>query len=83
MNNAQLIQQGNDAESLLKSDTFISVVNTLVDQCMLQSLQTQPEQKEKRENLYYQSRGLQEIVSTLNQMVAVRDQILYNTQEDN
>lgn len=77
-----LIKQGNDAESLLKNETFTGVFNHLIDQCISQSMTTAPEEREKRENLYFQARGLQEVVSTLNSMVAIRDQIIFNREQE-
>ncbi len=81
MDNQKLIAQGNAAYELLNNETFTSVVNDLIQQYLAFAMQTKPNEQELREQAYYQSRGLQEIVGYLNQQVAVRDQILNQSEE--
>lgn len=82
-NELQMIKDGEDAEVLLGSDTFNSTINNLVDQAFQNFVNSKPEQKEVRELSYNHYRALVEIVSTLQQRVAVKDQIKANADDNN
>jgi hypothetical protein len=82
-NELQMIKNGEDAEVLLASDTFNSTINNLVDQAFQNFVNSKPEQKEVRELSYNHYRALVEIVSTLQQRVAVKDQIKANADDNN
>ena len=82
-NELQMIKNGEDAEVLLGSDTFNSTINNLVDQAFQNFVNSKPEQKEVRELSYNHYRALVEIVSTLQQRVAVKDQIKANADDNN
>lgn len=72
----QLLKQGDAAEVLLKSDTFNTVVNNLVESTFQAFVNTKPEEKDNRERTYNHYRALVDIVNTLQQRVSVRDQIM-------
>lgn len=82
-NELQMIKDGEDAEVLLGSDTFNSTINNLVDQAFQNFVNSKPEQKEVRELSYNHYRALVEIVSTLQQRVAVKDQIKAKADDNN
>ena len=82
-NELQMIKVGEDAEVLLGSETFNTTINSLVDAAFQNFVNSKPEQKEVRELSYNHYRALVEIVSTLQQRVAVKDQISANALDDN
>jgi hypothetical protein len=71
-----LMTMGDDAERLLKDDAFINIINSLVENTFSQFVNTKPEEKEMRDQIYAQYRGLTDIMGTLNQRVSVRNQIV-------
>jgi len=72
----QLLKQGDDAEQLIKSDTFNNVVNSLVESTFQAFVNTKPEEGNNRERTYNHYRALVDIVNTLQQRVSVRDEIM-------
>jgi hypothetical protein len=76
-----MVERGNAAEHLLKSDVFVAAVNSLINQYMGNILQSPPENPALRESGYFQARAVQDIVGVLNQWVAVRDQIIANNDQ--
>jgi transcriptional regulator with AAA-type ATPase domain len=82
MTNEQYIQRGNLAEALLTQETFQLVANELTQHYIQTSFNTDPLQKETRESCYFQARGLQDLIGVLNQWVAVRDQIIANSSQE-
>lgn len=71
-----LMKMGDNAEQLLKDDTFINIINSLVEQSFSQFVNTKADEKDVREQIYAQYRGLTDIMGTLNQRVQVRNQML-------
>ena len=71
-----LVEQGEQAETLLANPVFSSVVNELVDQAFQSFVNSQPQEADKREQSYRHYRALVDVVSTLKQRVAVRDGIV-------
>ena len=76
MTEEELIQLGEDAEALLKSEPFNRVINKLVEQTFQSFVNSQPEQSKERSITYYHYRALVDVVNTLKQQVAVRDEVL-------
>lgn len=76
MTEEELIQVGEDAEALLKSTAFNNVINKLVEQQFQSFVNSQPEQSKERSVTYYHYRALVDVVNTLKQQVAVRDEVL-------
>ena len=77
-----LVQQGEAAENLLKTDSFNNVVNSLVEATFQAFVNSKPEDKEGREKTYNHYRALVDIVNTLQQRVTVKDEI-QTKQNDN
>ena len=73
-NEEEVVKLGDDAEALLKSDAFKRTVNQLVDATFQAFVNSKPEETEARANAYSHYRAIVDIVSTLQQRVAVRDQ---------
>lgn len=71
-----LIKMGDDAERLLKDDSFINIINSLAESTYAQFVNSKLEDKELRDQIYAQYRGLTDIMGTLNQRVSVRNQII-------
>ena len=71
-----LYEQGNQAEELLKNNTFNSIVNSLVEEAFQGFVNSKPEEADQREQSYFHYRGLVGVVHTLKQRVAIRDEIL-------
>ena len=78
-----LIQQGEDASFLLNNDIFNTTINSLVDGAFQQFVNSKPEQTTEREQSYHHYRALVEIVSTLQQRVAVKEQIETKADDNN
>ena len=78
-----LVQQGEDASFLLNNDTFNNTINQLVDLAFQQFVNSKPEDTETREQSYHHYRALVEIISTLRQRVAVKEQIEAKVDDNN
>tara|TARA_B100000035_G_C21017844_1_gene562765 strand:- start:1180 stop:1440 length:261 start_codon:yes stop_codon:yes gene_type:complete len=76
MDEQELINHGNDAEALMKSEPFNRVVNKLVEQTFQNFVNSTPEQSKERSIYYYHYRALVDVVNTLKQQVSVRDEVL-------
>lgn len=76
MDEQELINHGNDAEALMKSEPFNRVVNKLVEQTFQNFVNSTPEQSKERSVYYYHYRALVDVVNTLKQQVSVRDEVL-------
>jgi|TARA_B100001093_G_scaffold480225_1_gene509899 hypothetical protein len=76
MDEQELINHGNDADTLLKSEPFNRVVNKLVEQTFQSFVNSTPEQSKERSITYYHYRALVDVVNTLKQQVSVRDEVL-------
>ena len=76
MTEEELIQHGEDAEVLLKSPAFNNVVNKLVEQTFQNFVNSKPEENKERSIIYYHYRALVDVVNTLKQQVAIRDEVL-------
>lgn len=76
MEEHELIQMGEDAEALLKSEPFNRVINKLVEQQFQSFVNSQPEQSKERSITYYHYRALVDVVNTLKEQVSIRDEIL-------
>ena len=72
---ADLVQQGDEAQALLGNTAFNQVVNQLVEASFQSFTNSKPEENQTRERAYHHYRGLVDIVNTLQQRVAVRDEI--------
>lgn len=75
-NDDALVALGNEAQDLLDNQSFNKVIDSLVDECFQMIGNTQPSQTEKREQSYFLYKAMVEIVNTLHQRVAVRDEII-------
>ena len=71
----QLINDGMAAEALLKNEAFNSVVNDLVDMTFQSFATSSPTENDSREGAYQNYKALVDIVNTLKQRVAIRDDI--------
>jgi len=76
MNEQELINQGEDAEALLKSEPFNRVINKLVEQQFQSFVNSTPEQSKERSVTYYHYRALVDVVNTLKQHVSIKDEVL-------
>jgi hypothetical protein len=82
MTNEELLRRGNGAQELLDNESFRQVTKDLMDYYISAILQSNPADKENRENAYFCSRALQDLISVLNQWSAVKDQIISNIEEE-
>ena len=71
----QMVAMGTDAEQFLNSEVFTSVVNSLVELSFNTYINSAPKDIEQRNAVYYQYQALREIVDTIKQRVAIRDEI--------
>ena len=76
MSDSEMIDFGHDCEKLLTDQSFIKVFNLMIDQSIQSIVSTEPADKDGRERGYYHYRALADLISTLKQQVAVRDEIL-------
>ena len=81
-NEQELIPLGEGAEQLLSSEAFTATVNSLVDASFQTFTNSKPGELENREKAYHHYRALVDIISTLQQRVAVKDEIVAKA-EDN
>lgn len=79
---ALLIERGMAAETLLKDATFGSVLNTLMQQYLQTLMATGPEQEQVRTACYYSTKAIQGIEATLNEWLAIKEQIANNLNDD-
>ena len=77
-----LMQMGDEAEELLRNQTFNKTVNGLVEATFSAFTNSKPEEPEARERTYNHYRALVDIVNTLQQRVNVRNQILESSAEN-
>lgn len=80
-NNELLVTQGQDAELLLKNESFNKVVKALLDQYVQVFFNTDPAQADERNIAYYSARSVQEVINTLNQQVLMKNQIVEKNEE--
>ncbi len=81
----QLVQAGDDAETLLSADAFDRVINSLVESTFQTFVNSKPEDGDQRERTFSHYRALVDVVNTLKQQVSVRDEIIAkgdNSQEE-
>ena len=71
----QMVVMGNDAEQFLNSTVFTSVVNSLIEQSFNGYVNSAPQDIDQRNAVYFQYQALREIVDTIKQRVAIRDEI--------
>ena len=74
-NQQDLITAGDDAEAVLNAPAFTKTVNSLIDQSIQVFLNSKTGDSAERENSYRHYQALADIVATLQQQVAVRNQI--------
>lgn len=79
----QLITQGDEAELLLNNSAFDNLINNLVEGSFQTFVGTKPNDYEDREDAYNRYRALVDIVQTLRQRVAVRDEIQAKNSDNN
>ena len=80
-NEEQLVNQGQEAEQLLKNESFNKVVKGLLDQYVQVFFNTDPSHGDERNIAYYSARSIQEVINTLNQQVLMKNQILEKNEE--
>lgn len=78
----ELLQLGDEADALLTSEAFNSVVNTLVEESFQRFVNSKPEEANTREQSYSHYRALVNIVHTLQERVSVRDEIMIEREND-
>jgi len=71
----QLVQMGEDAEAVLNSPAFDRVVNKLVESTFQAFVNSKADEEDLRKQTYNHYRALVDVVNTLKQQVAVRDEI--------
>jgi len=76
----RLIKLGDDAAAFIEAPAFGSVIDNLVDGAFHAFVNSKPEEAELRERTYNHYRALVDVVNTLKQHVAVRDQIMESEQ---
>jgi|TARA_Y100000385_G_C12518948_1_gene394537 hypothetical protein len=81
VNTELLVKQGQDAEILLKNESFNKVVKGLLDQYVQVFFNTDPAQADERNIAYYSARSVQEVINTLNQQVLMKNQIIEKNEE--
>lgn len=83
-NNDQfLIERGLAAEEILNLPVFATAVSDLLNYYMQSLINSPPDQKDARENAYFQSRAINDVVALMRQWAAIKDQILNSALEEN
>tara|TARA_R100000951_G_scaffold43555_1_gene36828 strand:- start:97 stop:378 length:282 start_codon:yes stop_codon:yes gene_type:complete len=83
MTEEELTVLGNDAETLLATESFTRTINLMVDSTVQSFLASAPDEADKRTEAYAHYRAVVDIVNTLRQQVEVRDQIDAKVNETN
>ncbi len=83
MNDALFIERGNAAEHLLKSQEFVLAANELANYYLSSIVNSKATDKESREASYHAVKAVQDLTGLLNQWVAIRDQIIEATNQEN
>lgn len=78
----QLVVMGEEAEELLTSTAFTNAVNSLVDASFQTFSNSKANEQAEREQAYHHYRALVDIVSTLQQRVHVKDEIVTKMSDD-
>lgn len=81
-NENQLIEDGNDAQALLNNEIFTRTIDRLVNATFNAFVNSDPKSQEEREKVYHHYRALVDVMHTLTQQVAVRDQIIAQNDND-
>ncbi len=81
-NEDAMINAGNEAESLLNNEVFNKTIDGLVQATFQGFVNTAPDKEEERDKVYHHYRALVDIMHTLTQRVAVRDQIIAQNDND-
>ena len=81
-NEDAMINAGNEAESLLNNEVFNKTIDGLVQATFQGFVNTAPDKEEERDKAYHHYRALVDIMHTLTQRVAVRDQIIAQNDND-
>lgn len=67
-----ILTAGSLAEEALKTPAFASAINELSEQLANALISTSPDEKDKRELIYFTHLGLKEVVGILHQRVALK-----------
>lgn len=78
----EIIDQGQAAETLLAHDAFGRVVKGLMDSYVGLFFSSDPDDETARATAYHSARAVQDIINTLNQQVAMKDQVLAAAEEN-
>jgi len=78
MENQAIIERGNQAEILLKHETFSFIVKTIEYGLVQEMFASAPHEAKKREFVYAKQQALKEIHTTLVDWVNEKEQILEN-----
>ncbi len=79
----QMIVKGEAAEVLLGTEAFSNTIDQMVQGTFQTFVNSKPEQTEGRERAYNHYRALVDIVSTLQQQVSVKNEIIAKNDRDN
>tara|TARA_B110000211_G_scaffold224084_1_gene274780 strand:+ start:11 stop:298 length:288 start_codon:yes stop_codon:yes gene_type:complete len=79
----KLVNMGLQAQELLKTEVFNGTVNAMVDGAFQAFCNSKSEETSVRERTYHHYRALVDIVSTLQQRVAIKDEIITNNDAKN
>lgn len=76
MTNEEIVERGIRAQEVLTNPTVSLVVDDLIKIITDSFLTSEPQDEEARKRAYYAYQGVRDIVGLLNQMVAVKEQII-------
>lgn len=76
MTNEQIVERGIRAQEVLTNPTVQQVIDDLIRILTDTFLMTQPDEEEKRRQVYYAYVGVKDIIGLLNQLVSAKDQII-------
>lgn len=76
------LMQGLQAEALLTTDFFNGVINGLLDRHTKFILNSSPEDTKERERAYFCIKGLKDILTELEEMVALKEQVEHALRQD-
>jgi hypothetical protein len=83
MNDSLFIERGNAAERLLQSPEYVLATNEMMNYYVGSFVNSKTLDKDSREASYHAVKAVQDLNGLLNQWVAIRDQIIEATTEQN
>lgn len=78
MHDQDMLDRGVRAEELLSSEVFGLAIKDVIDYHLNVFLTSKPEDEKQRESSYFQANAIQQVISVLQEWVAIKESIKTN-----